>query len=244
MKLRTVLTYFRSASHAIAQRPAWATFAFALRYAQRCIDSYQRGQPDFLAEATPWMCFPAVERLDTVLTAGSKVFEYGSGGSTIYFAQRAAEVVSVEHDRSWHRRVQAELERRRLANVRYQLVEPAADTTFDPTRIADPSAYVSDDKRYVGKTFRSYAQAIDTFPDQSFDLVVVDGRARPSCILHAREKVKPGGVLLLDQSERRYYLAKSAALLDPAQWHRTHYMAPLPYSLHFTEATFFTRTYQ
>ena len=127
--------------------------------------------------------------------------------------------------------------------MRYGLIEPAADEGFDATRIADPAAYVSDDERYAGKTFRSYAQAIDAFPDRYFDLVVVDGRARPSCILHARDKVKPGGILLLDQSERPYYLAKSLALLDPACWQRTQYMAPLPYSLHFTEATLFTKKY-
>ncbi len=187
------------------------------------------------------MCFPAVEQLDEILTAESRVFEYGSGGSTVYFAQRAREVVSIEHEPSWHGRVQAELERRRLNNVRYELIEPAVDAGFERGGIADPSAYVSDDEQYAGKTFKAYAQAIRTFPDSYFDLVVVDGRARPSCILNARDKVRPGGVLLLDQSERPYYLESSAALLDPARWSRTGYMAPLPYSLQFTEATFFTR---
>jgi hypothetical protein len=244
MNLRNRITYLRYAGRALAQRPTWETFAFALRYAHRCIDSCERGQPDFLAEATPWMCFPAVERLDQLLTAQSKVFEYGSGGSTIYFARRVAEVVSVEHDRAWHGRVQLELERRGLTNVHCKLVEPAVDTSFNPTRIADPSAYVSSDERYLGKTFRSYAQAIDAFPDHHFDLVVVDGRARPSCMRHARQKVRPGGVLLLDQSERGYYLAKTAPLFDPAQWRSTRYMAPQPYTLLFTEATFFTRTDQ
>ena len=187
------------------------------------------------------MCFPAVERLDQILTAEARVFEYGSGGSTIYFAQRVREVVSVEHEPSWHSRVRAELAHRRLANVCYELIEPTVDAGFKRDGIADPSAYVSDDERYVGKTFKSYAQAIRAFPDGYFDLVVVDGRARPSCILNARDKVRPGGVLLLDQSERPYYLETSGALLDPARWSRTRYMAPLPYSLHFTEATFFTR---
>ena len=243
MKLGNRLKYLRAAGHAFAQRPHWTTLTFALRYAHRCIELYERQQPDFLAEARPWMCFPAVEQLDKFLTAESRVFEYGSGGSTIYFAQRAAEVVSIEHERSWHDLVATELEQRQLANVRYDLIEPAVDVGFDATRIADPSAYVSDDERYAGKTFRSYAQAINAFPDQYFDLVVVDGRARPSCILHARGKVKPGGILLLDQSERPYYLAKSLTLLEPAYWQRTQYMAPLPYSLHFTEATLFTKRY-
>lgn len=241
MKLRNGLTYLRAASLALAQRPEWATVSYAMRYARRCIDLYERQQPDFLAEARPWMCFPAVERLDQFLTSESRVFEYGSGGSTIYFAQRVREVVSIEHEPSWYSRVRAELAHRQLANVRYDLLEPELDAGFKRDGIADPSAYVSDDEQYAGKTFKSYAQAIRSFPDNYFDLVVVDGRARPSCILNARDKVRLGGILLLDQSERPYYLETSSALLDPARWSRTRYMAPLPYSLHFTEATFFTK---
>lgn len=241
MNLRNGLNYLLAASRAIAQRPSPATIAYALRYGRRCIDQYEGQQPDFLAEAKPWMCFPAVERLDQLLDADAKVFEYGSGGSTIYFAQRAREVVSIEHAPAWHLRVQAELDRRGLKNVCYQLIEPAVDRAYDRSRIADPTAYVADDDQYTGKTFKSYAQAIDSYPNEYFDFVVVDGRARPSCILHAQAKVRPGGVLLLDQSERRYYLTECAALLAPARWSSVGYMAPLPYSLHLTEATFFTR---
>jgi hypothetical protein len=242
MKLKNAIIYLRSASLAFAQRPAWPTFASALRYAKRCIDSYERGHPDFLAEASPWMCYPAVEQLSRVLSRNSKVFEYGSGGSTIYFARQVAEVISVEHDAAWYRRVREELDSRQLRNVQYKLIEPAVDPTFDRSKIADPSAYVSDDERYEGKTFRSYARAIDAFPDRYFDLVVIDGRVRPSCILHAREKVKSGGILLLDQSERQYYTKTSADVLDEVRWSTQRFMAPLPYSLHFTEASFFTRT--
>lgn len=241
MRLRNGLRYLHAACRAIAQRPHAATFIYAVRYARRCIDMYEGTQSDFLTEARPWMCFPAVEELDRLLNADSRVFEYGSGGSTIYFAQKARKVVSIEHEPTWHQRVLAELERRQLTNVQYELIEPAVDPAFDFSNVADPSAYVSDDARYAGKTFKSYAEAIDSYPNEHFDLVVVDGRARPGCILHARDKVRPGGVLLLDQSERRYYLSETAALLDPALWRSARYMAPLPYSLHFTEAAFFTK---
>ena len=43
-----------------------------------------------------------------------------------------------------------------------------------------------------------------TFPDESFDLVIVDGYARPSCVLHAIPKIRRGGHLLLDDSDREY----------------------------------------
>jgi hypothetical protein len=53
----------------------------------------------------------------------------------------------------------------------------------------------------------SYAAFIDRFPDHSFDLVIIDGRARAACIQHAIPKVKKGGYLLVDDSER-YDLSK------------------------------------
>jgi tRNA A58 N-methylase Trm61 len=42
-----------------------------------------------------------IHLLDDRLHRGLKVFEYGSGGSTTFFAGRAGTVVSVEHDRRW-----------------------------------------------------------------------------------------------------------------------------------------------
>ena len=188
------------------------------------------------------MCFPAREMLDRLLTEEDRVFEYGSGGSTIYFASRAREVVSVEHQREWHQLVQDRLTKQGVSNVRYLLVEPAPDPRYDRSKIADPGAYLSDDERASGMSFEAYVRVIDQYPDEHFDLVVVDGRARPSCLLHAMSKVRIGGVLLLDQSERPYYLAKMPALLDETRWQRTSFMAPLPYSLHFTEATAFRKT--
>jgi predicted O-methyltransferase YrrM len=62
--------------------------------------------------------------------------------------------------------------------------------------------------------FRSYVEAIDAYPDASFDLVVVDGRARPSCLRQAIPKLRPRGLLVLDNSDRDYYLTLSRALLS------------------------------
>ncbi|MCC9603444.1 class I SAM-dependent methyltransferase [Stieleria sp. JC731] len=45
------------------------------------------------------------ERLDSQMT----LFEYGSGGSTRYFAQRVRQVTSVEYDKSWYDTVAEDL---------------------------------------------------------------------------------------------------------------------------------------
>ena len=68
-----------------------------------------------------------------------------------------------------------------------------------------------------GLTFNEY-------PDNYFDLVLVDGRARPPCIKQACSKVKPGKYILLDNSDRdRYQLAIRELLLG---WKRVTYEGP------------------
>ena len=62
-------------------------------------------------EGLPWLTFGAIRFLDGWLKPGMRVFEYGCGGSTIFLAARVKEVVSVEHDEGWARRVVQQFER-------------------------------------------------------------------------------------------------------------------------------------
>ena len=54
-------------------------------------------------------------------------------------------------------------------------------------------------------SFFDYASFIDQYPDNYFDLILIDGRARPSCFMHAAAKVKHGGYVVLDNAERVSY---------------------------------------
>src|SRR5262249_39630854 len=56
-------------------------------------------------EPQPWYTYPAVEYLKQLDLRDKQVFEYGCGQSTLFFAQRAARVVSVEHDPEWFQTV-------------------------------------------------------------------------------------------------------------------------------------------
>lgn len=81
-------------------------------------------------------------------------------------------------------------------------------------------------------------KSIDAFPDRSFDLIFVDGRARSSCIFHARNKVKPGRFLMLDNSERNYYSFGKELLID---WERKDFFGPGPYGRYFWQTTIWRR---
>ena len=45
----------------------------------------------------PWLVFPAVDRLEQLIS-GRRIFEFGSGMSTLWFAEEAPSVISVESD--------------------------------------------------------------------------------------------------------------------------------------------------
>jgi hypothetical protein len=122
-------------------------------------------------------------------------------------------------------------------NCERRLVSPKKALTFNGSP-DDPRAYCSSDEQYNGYSFRDYVSSIDSFPDQYFDIVAIDGRARPSCILHARLKVKVGGYLLLDNSERSHYQEAKKLL---SGWEKQVFYGAGPYNYYFWETSIWQR---
>lgn len=151
----------------------------------------------------PWWTFDAIERMDKFLHEhpDARVFEYGSGASTIWLAKRAGSVTSVEHDADWYPIVREKLAG--FSNAR--LLHVPADAVTHP----DP-AYLSVKPGWKGRSFHDYVHAIDGVPG-SFDLIVIDGRARTACLDHVADRLAPGGVILFDNSHRPAYRRAIAA---------------------------------
>jgi hypothetical protein len=185
------------------------------------------------------MTFAAIELLESVVRAESTVFEYGAGGSTVFLARRARHVVSVEHDRQWFAMVEQQLDKQGVTNWEGKLIEPTGVEQSSSSNAADPEQYVSSDPKYRDCSFQAYASAIDEFDDAAFDLVIVDGRARPACFRHALPKVRPGGYLLLDNSDREHY--RSASQLASRKWRLIELPGPSPYVNFFTQTTAWQR---
>ena len=195
-----------------------------------------------IVDRKPWMTFQAIEFLEENLRHGNNVFEYGGGGSTLYCLDKGAHVVTAEHDLIWFSLLKKSI----LKDVFYDnwegiMVEPTIDpykTTKDPS---DPERYQSDDECFNEFWFKEYVSSIDCYSESFFDFVLVDGRSRPSCIKHSAPKVKIGGFLLLDNTERNYYLSMNA------KKYLEHYeivldeFGPTPGALWFTKTTIWKR---
>jgi hypothetical protein len=131
--------------------------------------------------AVPWYTYPAIEYLRQLDFSDKTVFEYGSGNSTLFWGAAAKRVVSAEEDERWYASLKAKL--------------PANCELVLETDLA----------RYV--------DVIRRYPE-GFDVIVVDGaargRTRLKCSHAALESLRPGGLIILDNSD---WLPESSRVL-------------------------------
>lgn len=166
----------------------------------------------------PWWTLSAIAKIERWIAGRGgdvRAFEYGSGASTLWLARRCARVVSVEHDAGFARATSSMLAR---PNVRLLVIEPERE-------VASPVAG-SGRRGYEHCDFSAYVDSIAIESD--YDLVVIDGRARVACLEHARHHLRPGGLIVFDNSNRRRY--RAALATAPARIERCRGLAPaLPY---------------
>lgn len=192
------------------------------------------GKLNPVAEEQPWITFAAIRFLEKNVKENMHVFEYGVGGSTLFFAKRAKEVVSVEHDPIWLNKITEIIKRQGYNNWHGLLIQPRHDPLYSQKDPSNPDAYISGSDKFRGYSFKEYVSSIDGYPDKYFDLVLIDGRARPSCFKHAIPKIKKNGYVIWDNTDRNYYFNKMNNI--PVELEFIDLPGPSPY-VHF-----FTRT--
>jgi predicted O-methyltransferase YrrM len=138
----------------------------------------------------PWIVPSAIGWLRRRLRSDWSVLELGAGRSTSWFARRAGRVVSLEDNGFW-----VEQTRRRLRELGLENVE----------------------LRQLA--VEGFPAEVEALPGESFDLVVVDFLEAPTVtrmdvLRPAMEKVTPGGLLLLDDSDRPGYAEAFELLAD------------------------------
>jgi hypothetical protein len=179
----------------------------------------------------PWMTFEAIRFLDHYVTSESRVFEWGMGGSTLFFLDRTPNVVSVDHDPVWFDRLEKMLAGHNHWNGYHH--SPIKLETSEPTDPTDCNLYGSSNPDFRYHSFENYVRVIDHYDDASFDVTVVDGRARPACTKHAISKLRTGGIMVLDNAERPQYHQIHELLSDATRWQRIDCGGPAPYAKHF-----------
>ena len=65
----------------------------------------QKQAVDGKGKALPWVTYSFIDFIKERIAKTQHIFEYGSGSSTIFYAERAGKVTSVEHDKGWFDKV-------------------------------------------------------------------------------------------------------------------------------------------
>lgn len=126
----------------------------------------------------PWYTRRAIDLLDDLLKPDMYGFEWGGGASTYWLGQRLKHLFTVEHHPVWVERVQQALD------------------------LSDFSSKVDVIHKKLGE---GYAEEINQFQNVQFDAIFIDGRERVACIQNAVPKLKEGGLLVIDNTERDHY---------------------------------------
>lgn len=140
------------------------------------LHSFYIGRPvDGAGNPLPWMNYQTIYFLEERLKPDMRVFEYGAGFSTLFLAGRVREIAALEYDRTWHDQLSG---MGLPGNARLIFREKDVDG--------------------------AYCRTIQE-QDGAFDLVIIDGRDRVNCLKQCLSKLSPGGVVLLDDSQRKRY---------------------------------------
>lgn len=142
-------------------------------------------------EGLPWIEAGAITLLDKVINKNSSILEIGSGSSTIWFARKAGNVLSFEHNELWYNLVKDELNHLGINGVSLEYKPnypkkglPKIKGKFDIVLIDGPT----------------------------------EGRNSP--IEVGIKHIKPGGYFVLDDSQREELYAEGLQLLEKQGWQK------------------------
>jgi precorrin-6B methylase 2 len=155
------------------------------QYIPRCLNHNVINGKTPLDLEIPWFSYAAIDFLKTFLKPGMTVCEYGSGGSTLFFAKQVRSVFSIEDNPKWYELVTTRLKQKSVGNVTLKLC---------PFDFKNPAGF-------------EHSEYLHAMPDERFDVIVVDGseewkQVRPVCFQKAEARVKPGGIIVVDDSWR------------------------------------------
>lgn len=133
----------------------------------------------------PWMPYNSIFALDSIIKKDFNILETGSGGSTLFFLKRCKTLLTLEHDANWIEKL--------------KLTEAISNNKKNWKLI---HRNLKSDSISRNSPYLDFLKSLD---DEYFDMISIDGRLRNESLIIAIKKVKEGGFILLDNSDRKEY---------------------------------------
>lgn len=166
---------------------------------------FQTRKSPILPQPVPFIVLDAIKFLDKIVQPGMSVIEAGGGNSTLWFLEKGAKVTTYEHSADWAKYIQCTMHEHPM---RYH-------ESNSQMKVMQGEAAVAD---------------MELIPDHSIDVILVDCMndytRRNDCIRVLMNKVKPGGWLVLDNSDNPVNWI-GAEYLEGKEMHRFSGFAPM-----------------
>ncbi|HUR11966.1 MAG TPA: hypothetical protein VM012_11380 [Flavitalea sp.] len=145
----------------------WSTAYLMNRYKEYM---YRKKNPK-----NPWLTQDAIKILASIIKPSDSILEFGSGRSTMWFAERAAHITSMESNPDWFKVVQQNL-------VSYQSQVKLILIEESPVWL------------------KKYSEAIKQIAPGTIDICLVDGGPRALSALASLRTLKSGGYMVIDNA--------------------------------------------
>lgn len=159
----------------------------------------------------PWITYSAIRFLMKHLPKEPRVFEFGSGFSTLWWAARASHLMTVEHNKKWFDKISKNLPK----NVDYRFVELEPDGQYCRTAAESGLTFdviVVDGRDRVNCIKYSLPVLSET------GVVILDNSNR--------DRYAPGLELLSRAGFRQIEFISHGAI-NPKPWHTSMFFRPL-----------------
>lgn len=141
----------------------------------------------------PWISLSAIKFLEKYnINNNTDILELGGGGSTFFFANRGAKVTCLENSDLWGKKIEAKYRQLGLTNINLKIFE------------------------YDFKNEGSFTKSrfYDFIQKNKYDIILIDNyeeniKLRPICFYAAEKSIKPGGIIIIDDSWRYTELRKN-----------------------------------
>jgi predicted O-methyltransferase YrrM len=149
-----------------------------------------------LDNSLPWWSYEAIDWVKKHIKPQGKIFEWGSGGSTVFLSKYCQQLTSVENNEEWLEKTKKKLESKKINNV--NLVKKTLNLTNE-------------------QQFREcdYFKALS----ENFNFIVIDGEdafgpdlkwsSRETCFERAEDWINSQGFILVDDSWRYPKICKT-----------------------------------
>lgn len=170
---------------------------------------------DEYGNSLPWMTYPFIEFISDKLNKSHKIFEFGFGASTLFFAKKVRKVVAIESNAMWFQMMQIKIKDQSIDNIEIILMEDAL------------------------LNLKYEKSAVDY--NEKFDFIFIDSLKRFECAKNSIAALKKEGMLILDDSQRKGY-KKIFNFFEEQGFKKQDFVGIAPGQLKLKNTTVFTKT--